>query len=289
MHGVLAPLDVTPEHSGFSARQGTLYLPPAYFKSPPPDLPVIVMVGGTPGGPQDWPRAGFASETADAYASAHEGVAPILAFVDHNGGVFKDTECVDGPAGQAETFLADDVPHYLARTLHIPLSPPRWAIAGFSEGGTCAFELAVRHPDIYGTFVDIAGDWAPNLGSDENTLRQLYAGDRAAMAAHDPANLLRPNRFHNMNGWFVVGSSDSRHVTIAERLAGAATGAGITTTKKILPGSHNWQLATIAFRAVLGPVGHQLGAEAPPGPNSGSNSGNPNATPAATDPRPRNA
>jgi len=81
MHGVLAPLDVPSTVSGFPTRQGTLYLPPAFFDSTPAALPVIVMVAGTPGGPQDWLRAGFAAQTADAYATRHQGVAPILAFL----------------------------------------------------------------------------------------------------------------------------------------------------------------------------------------------------------------
>jgi hypothetical protein len=262
-HGVLAPLDVPSKVSGFRPRQGTLYLPPAFFDPTPSALPVIVMVGGTPGGPQDWPRAGFAAQTADAYAARHQGVAPVLAFVDHNGSVFSDTECVDGPAGQAETFLAVDVPRYLSDTLHIPLNPQRWAIVGFSEGGTCAFELAVRHPDVYGTFVDIAGDWAPNIGSEPDTLRDLYGGDRAAMAAHDPANLLRPNRFRDLNGWFLTGASDRPHLDVAARLAAAARTAGIAVTRTALPGAHNWELATGAFRAALGGVTRRLAGEAP--------------------------
>jgi S-formylglutathione hydrolase FrmB len=261
LHGTLAPLDIPATVSGFSSRPGTLYLPPAFFATPPPPLPVVVMLGGTPGGPQDWPRAGFATQAADAYASQHGGVAPILAFVDHNGSVFNDTECVDGPGGRAETFLVDDVPRSVADTLHIPLDPRRWAIAGFSEGGTCAFELAVRHPDVYGLFLDIAGDGAPNLGSDATTLRQLYGGDREAMAAHDPAHLLRPTRVRNLTGWFVVGASDSRHVTVADRLAAAAAEAGVATTRRVLPGSHNWQLAAAALRATMGPIVHEMGGD----------------------------
>ncbi|HEY4410123.1 MAG TPA: alpha/beta hydrolase-fold protein [Acidimicrobiia bacterium] len=258
MHGALAPLNIPATHSGFDARPGTLYLPPAFFDSPRPALPVIVMVGGTPGGPGDWPRAGYAAQTADAYASAHNGVAPILAFVDHNGGPFADTECVDGPTGHAETYLATDVPRYLADQLHLSPDPRQWAIAGFSEGGTCAFELSVRHPDVYGAFLDIAGDWAPNQGSEADTLKNIYGGDKEAMAAHDPANLLTPGRFRNLRGWFVVGTADHNHVAVADRLVAAARPAGITETRTFLSGGHNWALASNAFRAVLADVMHDL-------------------------------
>ena len=275
LHGVLAPLDTPPGTSGFEHRQGVLYLPPAFFDRPRPRLPVIVMLGGTPGGPEAWTRGGFAVRTTDAYAAQHHGVAPILAFVDHNGSFLRDTECVDGPTGNAETFLASDTPRFLADQLHIPLDPQQWAVAGFSEGGVCAFELGVRHPDVYGTFVDFAGDRIPNLGSPALTLEKLYGGDRAAMAAHDPDNLLRSHRFRDLTGWFVAGGSDGRHVAVIHSLAAAARDAGITVSEKIIPGGHDWQFAAGAFRAALPAVADQL--DTAPGPAPGPARGARNA------------
>ena len=131
---MLAPLDIPPGTSGFAHRQGTLYLPPGFSDLASERLPVLVMLGGAPGGPQDWARGGYAAQTADAYATEHHGLAPILAFVDENGSATADTECVDGPGGQAETFLAVDVPRYLSGLLHVPLNPGQWGVGGFSEG-----------------------------------------------------------------------------------------------------------------------------------------------------------
>ena len=129
------------------------------------------------------------------------------------------------------------------------------------------------HPDVYGAFVDIAGDWAPNLGSEADTLSKLYGGDRAAMAGHDPANLLGANRYHHLPGWFVIGASDRQHVAVAERLAAAARPAGITATRTVIPGGHNWQLARAAFRFVLADLTQQLSGATPfsapaPGPDA---------------------
>jgi S-formylglutathione hydrolase FrmB len=262
MHGVVVPIDIPPGTSRFRSRPGTLYLPPAFFSTGRSALPVMVLLAGTPGGPDAWPRSG-ALQAVDAYASQHQGVAPILAFVDHNGSFMGDTECVDGPAGAAETFLSVDVPRFLAGLLHVPLDPRRWAVGGFSEGGTCGFELAVRHPDVYGTFIDIAGDRAPNLGSAATTLHRLYGGDEAAMAAHDPVSLLRSGRFVNLAGWFVVGASDGAHRPVAEELGPASRAAGITTRTEILPGAHTWRFVVSAFRAVFPAVASQL--DLPPG------------------------
>src|SRR5437763_17196171 len=130
-----------------------------------------------------------------------------------------------------QTSLPPVTPRYLADQLPVAPDPPHSAIAGFSEGGTCAFEMAVRHPDVYGAFLDIAGDWAPNQGSEADTLKNIYGGDRAAMAAHDPANLLTANRFRNLRGWLAVGTSDHQHVAVADRLAAAAHPAGIAVSR----------------------------------------------------------
>jgi S-formylglutathione hydrolase FrmB len=148
----------------------------------------------------------------------------------------------------------------LSQLLGVAPDPRHWAIGGFSEGGTCALELGLRHPDVYGTFLDLAGDRAPNLGSPQDTLKHLYGGSQAAMAAHDPANLLRPHAYRNIAGWFIAGASDTGHVTVARSLAAAARSAGMDTTALIFPGGHNWQFAADAFRTVLPTVALRLGA-----------------------------
>jgi S-formylglutathione hydrolase FrmB len=259
-HGQLLPLDLAGTVSHFSARRGSIYLPPAFFAASHPSLPVVVMLAGTPSDTDAWPRAGFAIATADDYAATHHGIAPILAFVDQNGSFTGDTECVDGPAGNAETFLTVDVPRTLATVLHVPLNPRRWAVAGFSEGGTCALDLALRHPDVYGGFVDLAGDQAPILGLPQQTLKQLYGGSLVAMMAHDPVTLLRQRRTWPVVGWFAVGASDHLHVAVANRLAQDARAAGMQVDCSVLPGAHNWQFAAAAFREVLPALAGQLGA-----------------------------
>jgi S-formylglutathione hydrolase FrmB len=250
-HGEVVPLDVPATVSRFPHRPGSIYFPPAFFSPRRPALPLVVMLAGTPSAPDAWPRAGNAVTTADDYAAAHGGIAPILAFIDQNGSFTGDSECVDGPSGAAETFLAVDAPHYLSTLTGIPPDPRRWAIAGFSEGGTCAVDVALRHPDVYGAFVDLAGDQAPNLGGSQQTRQHLYGGSEAAMAAHDPDTLLRQRGTWPTVAWFGAGASDRSHVSIAHHLADETRQAGITTSCFVLSGAHDWEFAAAAFRAVL--------------------------------------
>ncbi len=48
-------------------------------------------------------------------------------------------------------------------------------------GGTCAVDLTVMHPELFSTFVDIAGDMGPNAGTKEQTIARIYGGDAASV------------------------------------------------------------------------------------------------------------
>ena len=76
--GQVEPLTVPPTASNFSARQAEVYLPPAWFATQRPALPVIMLMHGEPGDPSDWADGGEAAATADAWAAQHRGVAPVL-------------------------------------------------------------------------------------------------------------------------------------------------------------------------------------------------------------------
>jgi S-formylglutathione hydrolase FrmB len=249
--GVLVGLDVPATVSHFAHRPGSVYLPPAYFTRARSTLPVLVMLGGVPGWPAQWPTAGRAVAIADGYAAAHDGFAPVLVFVDQNGATTRDTECVDGPQGNAETFLSVDVPAFVTGTLRVGHAASRWGVVGFSEGGTCALDLALVHPDVYHEVVDLGGDARPTLGGPARTLSALYGGSAAAEQAHDPVHLLATRRYTGVSAWFAAGEADPRKAVVARALAADAARAGITEHEFVGVGGHNWQFASAAFARIL--------------------------------------
>src|SRR6185503_810454 len=126
-------------------------------RRPRPRLPVLELLHGTPGTPEDWTRAARADVTADRWASTHGGRAPILLLVDENGSFTADTECSNGIAGRAETYLTVDVPSWAVSALDAARSRRAWGVGGNSEGGYCALTLALRHPHLYSLFLDFSG------------------------------------------------------------------------------------------------------------------------------------
>ena len=191
--------------SNFQHRGELVYLPPIWFQPNPPKLPVIVMLGGAMTSSSDWLRRGEAAQTADAFAAAHGGSAPILVFPDLNGMFDKDTECVNGTRGNAADHLTKDVVPYVINEFGATRDSSNWGIVGWSMGGTCAVGLAVKYPEVFSAFVDIAGDLGPNIGNKQQTIDRLYGGNADAYDAFDPSTVIqRHDQYSDMSGWFVV-------------------------------------------------------------------------------------
>ena len=258
--------------SGFAHRQEYVYLPPAWFAARDrAALPVVLLLGGEFSVATDWIRTGNAVAVADRYAAAHRGVAPVLVFPDASGEFQNDTECVNGTRGRAADHLTGDVRPYVITHFGLSTDPARWGAAGFSTGGTCALDLAVMHPDEIGTFDDISGDRAPNVGSKPQTVARLFGGDVAAYDAFDPAVVLaRHGRYADLAGRFDIGATGpAAQRAAAMELCADAGRVAVRCTVRTSPGGHNWQYAARTFASELDWLTGRLAAPAPPGPRSG--------------------
>lgn len=238
--GIVVGIDIPGSRSRFAARPAQLYLPPAWFTRPRPRLPVVVLLHGSPGAPTDWIDGGMAEQTLDSWAATHHGRTPIVVMPDVNGSLTGDTECVDSPAGNAETYLAHDLPNFV-HSRFFTLTPGRsWAIAGLSEGGQCALTLALRHPDVYGAFGDFGGLAGPRIGNTNaigDTVAVLFHGSWHAFELHEPTYLLTHGHYrHLLAGWFEVGARDTGPARAARELAALATRAGIPSHLVVVPG-----------------------------------------------------
>jgi S-formylglutathione hydrolase FrmB len=243
-HGVVIEVTIPPTVSHFSTRPAYVYLPPAWFARITPSLPTLVLLPGEPGSAADWSDAGDADNTADAFAQAHRGSAPIIVMPDPNGLATDDSECVDSTFGNAETYLVQDVPAYARSRFHASTSPGSLAIAGLSAGGTCSLMLALRHPTVYPTFASYSGFSFPQYEetSRTETIDTLFGGSKANFDAHDPMLLLQQGHFDGLAGWFEVGDRDTQPLQAARSLEPAALKAGIATCLLVRPGGHDYDL-----------------------------------------------
>ncbi len=261
-HGATVQVSIPSSDPRYRPRSAIVYVPPAWFRRPKPRLPVVVLLAGTPGTPEDWTRSGEADETTDAWAKAHGDRAPILVMPDINGSFEGDSECVNSTKyGRVETYLAVDVPRWIRRTLSPAPSPRRWAVGGLSEGATCSVWLALRHPGVWRTFASFSGLANPQYLSDSETqtITALFGGSRAAFLAHSPPHLLATRRFPQLAGWIASGSSDPGPLAAARSLATLARRAGVITCLVIAPGGHDFNYWQAAYAAALPWLAGRLG------------------------------
>jgi S-formylglutathione hydrolase FrmB len=258
--GRLVAVNIPPAYSGFRHRQELVYLPPIWFRGRHrPALPVVEMIGGERGGPGDWVRLGNAVQVSDAYAHRHHGYAPILVFTDPIARFDNDTECVNGPRGNSADHLDEDIPHFLQNTFGASKDPHKWAVAGFSMGGTCALDLVVEHPSIFTHFIDISGDLAPYTGDPAQTLSDLYGGNVAAEHANEPLLVMHAHgRYQGVSGLFLTSTAELRHQHEAAELSRAAAKVGIWSRVTVSPGTHVWQFAGPAFATAYPWLASQL-------------------------------
>lgn len=245
--GVVGTVTIAATVSHFPARSAVVYLPPAALVADPPSLPVLVMLSGQPGSPENVFAAGHVDTLLDRIASQNGGLAPIVVVPDQLSAPTVNPMCVDSAIGNSATYLTVDVPRWIRSNLRVQSAAAAWAIGGFSQGGTCAIQLGADHPELFGSILDVSGELEPKIGSPAVTLANGFAGNSAAYEAAKPLTILaRRAPYADTVGVFGVGTLDSRFTPGIETVAAAAAAAGIQTTVLHSPGTaHDW--ATVRY------------------------------------------
>jgi enterochelin esterase-like enzyme len=148
------------------ARNVYVYLPPQYFQKAYAHykFPVVELLHGSPGNPQAWVDVLGVIPTFLNLLEAHPGDAAVLVMPDTDGGLQYGLQCLNDPGGlQDMTFVAQDVPDYIARLVRAQPPGRAWGLAGYSEGGFCTANIALQEPDSYGAAGVISGYFAPIL------------------------------------------------------------------------------------------------------------------------------
>jgi S-formylglutathione hydrolase FrmB len=257
--GALTQVTIPGVRSGFTTRPAWLYLPPAYLTSHRPSLPVLVLVSGQPGSPRDWVDAGRVTTAMDTFAAAHSGLAPVVVMPDALGAETANPLCTDSRLGAADTYLSVDLPAWIDHTLQVDPDHARWSVGGFSYGGTCALQLAVTHPDLFPTFLDVSGQQQPTLGSLALTVAKAFGGDRAAFDAVDPLHELAGRRLPGTTALVVAGAQDPTYRAQAATVCAALAAAGADVIYTEVPGGHSWTVAGAALAQALPTIAQRTG------------------------------
>ncbi len=260
VRGMVVRATVPAVRSRFPARRTLVYLPPAYLSGARDRLPVLMLLHGQPGSPRDWFAGGRLARTMDAFAQRRGGVAPIVVVPDATGGQFENPLCADSRRARAATYLAEDVPAWVRQNLAVDPAPRAWAVGGYSYGGTCAIQLATQFPEVFRSFLALSPDAEPDLGEGRRaTIRDAFAGDRAAYDLANPLTQLSLHRYPDSAGVLVAGTDDASSTAAARRVAAAATAAGMTVRTRSIRGGHDFSVWSGGLTAELDWLGGRLG------------------------------
>jgi enterochelin esterase-like enzyme len=146
------------------SRQALVYLPPQYFSKAYANyrFPVIELLHGSPGQPSAWVNVmNVVPIYLQAMASGKAKPA-VLVMPDTDGGQQYGLQCLNDPGGlQDMTYVAADVPSWVVANLRVQRPGQSWGIAGYSEGGYCAANIALQHPATFGYAGSLSGYFAP--------------------------------------------------------------------------------------------------------------------------------
>jgi S-formylglutathione hydrolase FrmB len=251
--GVLRHAEIPGTVSGWHGRHAHIFLPPVYLLKNRPKLPVLVLIGSQPGWPGVWAVSGGLVQMMNQFARRHQGLAPVVVIPDPNGTEDGNTMCMDTTIAKTDTYMSVDVPTWIRQNLDVDSNPRHWAVGGFSFGGTCAIQMATRHPRIYPSFMSFGGEREPALAiSRQQTANVAFGGDLAAFTAEVPLTLLAKRHYPDSYGFFAAGADDPEFRNNAVVLASAAAKAGMHVKSDIVPAAgHSWKVVLDSMQPAL--------------------------------------
>ena len=125
------------------------------------DYRVVELFSGYPGVPGTWIGALKGITSLENLENSQRIPQTIAIIPSINVVPGEDTECMNYRSGpQVETWLTQDVQIFAQRFIGIDNRP--WATFGYSTGGWCAAEIAIRHQAQYSAAISLAGYFTPS-------------------------------------------------------------------------------------------------------------------------------
>jgi len=138
-----------------------VYLPPSYNTTigKTKSYPVLYLLHGSPGKDIDWITGGKATDSADALITTGQIPELIMIFPDGNGRPGATSEWGNSGDGHQlmETYVASDLVKYVDHHYRTVADAAHRAIGGLSMGGFGAMNIAIHHPDVFGTVISLGG------------------------------------------------------------------------------------------------------------------------------------
>ena len=259
--GQLRTVTLAGRRSGIT-RRGIVYLPPQYFERryAHTRFPVVELLHGSPGKPLDWIVHLRVAGIMNHLLAGHQ-IGPLILVMPASNAAHHFEECVNAPGAADDTYISADVPDDVRHLFRASRDPAEWGIAGYSSGGYCAANLALRHRASYGAAGIMDGYFRPTDGEAAGALR----GDPVAEAANNPllsASGLARDVWPLPSFWLAAGSGNAADLSASRALASALHGVEQVTLYREPGAGHNFYAWEPAVPRMLAWMWTQLAAPA---------------------------
>jgi enterochelin esterase-like enzyme len=239
--GTVQHIKVTSAALGGRSQDVYVYLPPGYSSHPNRRYPVLYLLHGFPGRPLAFLLTVRLGVVEDALVAKHAAQPLILVMPFGSTGTFTDKEWANGvaPGEGWATFVSRDVVNAIDSQYRTIASRGGRAIAGLSEGGYGAVNIALNNPREF----RVVESWSGYMRAAHD--HGIFGRDLQGVAANSPidslprvARLLRKLRTYF---WFYSGTTDPLHRQNRE-FAAELKRLHLRHVYTEYPGGHNWAL-----------------------------------------------
>ena len=208
---------------------------------------MLYLLHGSPGQAHDCITAGKANQSADTLIALGKIPELIMVLPDGNGrpGATSEWANTYDQRQLIESYVVNDVVRYIdSKYRTIPDAANR-AIGGLSMGGFGAINIAVHHPDIFGSVISLGGYYYAEGG--------IWGNNAAYMQQNSPADVLPAKK----QAWKLLfflgaGTQDQPYYTDTQQFAQELSGLHIPYHLDIQQGYHSWAFwQTQMYNALL--------------------------------------
>ena len=207
-------------------------------------VPVLYLLHGLSDDCTIWERR----TSIERYAT-EKGIAVVMPEVRRS---FYADEAV---GEQYWTFVAEELPQLIARTLRISTAREDTFVAGLSMGGFGAFKLALNHPERFAAAASLSGALDVTTLREEigtgHLLPRVWAGRDTAGTVDDLRGLLAGTDPATLPALFLDCGTEDELLGTNRDFLDAAAQHGVEVTSRLRPGAHTWDFWDQGIQDVL--------------------------------------
>jgi enterochelin esterase-like enzyme len=211
-------------------RQYGVILPPDYNQNPTRRYPVIILLHGGHNNFQAYTEHYGLTPVLEKLYTQGQLPPALIVIPDGNdlrgSSALWDPAYYNGPHGNLDTFIGAELVQHLKVHYRTLPSPQFWAMGGVSSGGWGAFNIGLRHLDVFGTLFSHSGYFTDASGAVNSPERFIRTLPRAVLS--------------HLGAYIDAGSSplDEEERTSSQQFQAVLNQLGVPNVLHIFPGGH---------------------------------------------------